>query len=163
MEVEEIEKIQTPRFQEIEGNLIDLAYAGEFEAIGHGANCYKVMGAGIAGQIKQQIPEMFKADYIDLRVYYQRLGDYTIIEVPFDEEGNTFLGINIYSQLEPGANFDPIAFRLALRKINLLMPNVSIGLPLIGCGIGGGDWEEVKKIIQEELVDLYVTIVHFKN
>lgn len=160
--VDEINNLEVSRYHEIYGNLIDLAYKGRFEIIGHGANCYKIMGGGIAAQIKQQIPEMYLADMNDNRIYYQRLGDFTFTDVEIDEEGNTFLGINIYSQMGLGAEFDPVALRLALRKINAIYPGKSIGLPLIGCGIGGGDWQAVKEIIQQELRDMYVTIVHFK-
>ena len=34
-----------------------------------------------------------------------------------------------------------------------------IGLPKIGAGLAGGDWERIKGIIQKELKDCEVTIV----
>ena len=160
--IEEIEMTEIPIFQEVDGNIIELFYQGKFNIIGQGCNCYKLMGAGLAAQIAAQIPEMRDADKDDPRQYWQRLGDFTQAEIGLDAEGNTGLGLNIYSQLEPGKNFDPIALRLALRKINKIFVGTSIGLPLIGCGIAGGDWEEVKEIIKEELSDMYVTIVHYK-
>ena len=39
----------------------------------------------------------------------------------------------------------------------------SFGLPLIGCGIAGGEWDEVREIIKSELSEFDVTIVHFNQ
>ena len=74
-----------------------------------------------------------------------------------------------------------------MRKINHKFKGKHIGLPLIGCGIAGGIWDldayslkesesfriatqlrsngfkDVKTIIQEELKDCDVTIVHYKK
>ena len=78
------------------------------------------------------------------------------------------------------------ALTLCLRKINHIFKGKHIGLPLIGCGLAGGVWDyhklpktsdeeieiyeqfyhqekkDVKTIIQEELKDMDVTIVHYK-
>ena len=50
-----------------------------------------------------------------------------------------------------------------MRKINHNYRNKRIGLPLIGAGLAGGDWNRIKKIIEKELCDMDVTIVHFKS
>jgi O-acetyl-ADP-ribose deacetylase (regulator of RNase III) len=79
------------------------------------------------------------------------------------------------------------ALTLCLRKINHVFKGRHIGLPLIGCHLAGGIWDytklprttqeennifekfiqgnkkDVKTIIQEELKDMDVTIVHFNN
>jgi len=161
--VDEIEKIVIPRYREIEGNLIAYVWKGEPDIIGHGANCMKLMGAGIAAQIRRHFPEAYKVDQDDTRRYYERLGDFSQADVEIDKEGNSVKILNIYSQEKPGPDFDPTALRLSLRKINRLFPDKSIYLPLIGCGIGGGDWLIVQDIIKEELSDMFVTIVHFKK
>jgi O-acetyl-ADP-ribose deacetylase (regulator of RNase III) len=46
-----------------------------------------------------------------------------------------------------------------MRKINHVFKDNHIGLPQIGCGLAGGDWEIVKKIIQDEFADCNVTVV----
>lgn len=38
-----------------------------------------------------------------------------------------------------------------------------IGLPQIGCGLAGGDWNKVKEIIKKELKDCFVTVVIYKE
>jgi len=79
------------------------------------------------------------------------------------------------------------ALTLCLRKMNHIFKGKHIGLPLIGCHLAGGVWDytkinkktneginlyrrfsnnqlkDVKTIIQEELKDCDVTIVHFKK
>ena len=51
------------------------------------------------------------------------------------------------------------ALRLCLRKINFQFKGLRIGLPKIGAGRAGGDYEKIKQIIIEELVDMDITIV----
>jgi len=36
-----------------------------------------------------------------------------------------------------------------------------IGLPLIGAGLAGGDWDRIRVIIKKELKDCNVTVVIF--
>ena len=46
----------------IKGDLLKLAYEGEFDAIVHQCNCFHNFGAGIALQILKQFPLAFEAD-----------------------------------------------------------------------------------------------------
>ena len=50
-----------------------------------------------------------------------------------------------------------------MRKINHQYKGNKIGLPLIGAGLAGGDWNVIEKIIEKELKDMDVTIVKFKK
>jgi O-acetyl-ADP-ribose deacetylase (regulator of RNase III) len=50
-----------------------------------------------------------------------------------------------------------------MRKINSIFSGKHIGLPQIGAGLAGGDWNKIKKIIQDELKDCKVTIVIYKK
>lgn len=52
---------------------------------------------------------------------------------------------------------------MCLRKINHQFHDKRIGLPLIGAGLAGGDWNIIEKIIGKELKDMDVTIVKFKK
>lgn len=79
--------------------------------------------------------------------------------------------INAYTQYnfagqEYFDNHKPVdydAITLCTRKINFKFKGLHIGLPLIGCGLAGGDWNIVKPIIQKELKDMNVTVVHYKK
>jgi O-acetyl-ADP-ribose deacetylase (regulator of RNase III) len=163
------------------GNLIDLALDGQFDMIAHGCNCFKNFGAGIALEIKHRIP---KAYNIDLNFHNPSLGDYshTILQIAVKTDigfkGRYLRVVNCYTQFSYGrpysennktiypfdtaeARYD--AIRNCFKGINEQFKGLSIGLPLIGCGLAGLEWKTVEKIIQEELNLLDVTIVVFNE
>ena len=148
--------------KEIEGDLIELALAGEFDVIAHGTNCFCLQGKGIALQMRKTFGtnEYEKEDN-------QYLGDINKlgqIQYVFRKTiitGELVAVVNAYTQYEPGKNLDYEALTLCLRKINHKFRGKHIGLPRIGCGIAGGDWETVRKIIEKELKDCDVTIVNY--
>lgn len=148
--------------KEVKGNLLDLFDEGKFDVIIHGCNCMKLMGSGIAAQIKERYPIAYSVDCADTRKPINRLGDFTIATV-IGESMQTI--INLYSQFLPGRALDYEALILGLRKIKNIYEtnkNYRIGLPQIGCGIAGGDWNRVKKIIEQELEGLDITIVYYE-
>ncbi len=79
--------------------------------------------------------------------------------------------VNSYTQYHYGANhrdgvakpLDYEALTLCMRKINRAFSGMKIGLPQIGCGLAGGDWNVVKEIIRTELTSCDVTVVIFKR
>lgn len=143
-------------YKEVKGDLLKMAK--QFDVIAHGANCQTCMGSGIAGQIRRQFPEAFKIDAHDPRSPRQRLGDMSYVYI--SENCKLY---NLYTQFMPGPNLDYSALELCLRKLAMITPKeYTIGLPQIGCGIGGADWTKVKEIIQRVLLDFDVTIVIFE-
>lgn len=166
-------------FKEIKGNLLNLADKGEFDIIIHGCNCQNTMGAGIALQIRKRYPKAFEADsnYYSTVVTYSPiqnlraartsllLGNFSTAQVyapdAEHEDAPLFTIINAYTQILPGANFDLSALVVVLKKINLIYAGKKVGLPLIGAGIGGGDWGKIILVIKQQLKDCDVTIVHF--
>ncbi|MDB4285877.1 phosphatase [bacterium] len=147
-------------FEIIDGDLIALAKEGRFDAISHGCNCFSTMGAGIALQMAKE----FEADKMavesnKLTAPILKLGNIDAKQVGI--MGVKFLLINSYTQYELGPNLDYSALTLCMMKINKLMGGKHIGLPRIGCGIGGGDWVLVSTILKRELKDMKVTIVNY--
>ena len=155
-------------YQEIDGDLIELAKQFYFDVIAHGCNCHSTMGAGIA-------PQMAKAFGCD-RFVMERIGsdvnklgniDYQTINV----NENELAVVNAYTQFNYGRNHadgdaKPLSYEaltLCMKKINVLFAGKHIGLPKIGAGLAGGDWERIKFIIQRELVDCQVTVVNYKK
>ena len=146
------------KYQEINGDLLAMAKQGKFDVIAHGANCKKVMGSGIALQIKIQFPEVYTEDKIDARDPIQRWGDYTAFT--YEDNEKLLHVFNLYTQYNPGPDLDYTALELSLKKLaKIIRPNSKIGLPQVGCGIGGGNWLKVKEIIQRVLSEHDVTIV----
>ena len=151
-------------YKEVEGDLIKMAKSRQFDVIAHGANCKCVMSAGIAAQIKKYFPEAYYADKYNSRIGYQKLG--CLSECYYHEHKLTIF--NLYSQFKLGAEFDLLFFTSALTKMKMNLEYrlsifdtgiLKIGLPMIGCGIGGGNWLEVKAVIQDVLKDFDVTVV----
>lgn len=154
---------ETKNVFEFKGNLITAAEKGEYDIIVHGCNCFATMGAGIAHTIAAHFPEAKRADKAwRTKTHVERLGKFTeaIIEVKHDK----FLTvINAYTQYQPGPDFKMHALESALDAIvtkygNEKQPKV-IGFPKIGCGIGGDDWDKVKKVIIDKLAKHF--IIHF--
>lgn len=160
-------------YKEVSGDLISLAKQGSFDVIAHGCNCLCVMGAGLAPQVAkafgcdnfylEKVVSMEKLGDIDYETFV--LGENAIwnLENADNKKGEPELVVvNAYTQYSPGPNLDYEALTICLRKINNTFKGLHIGLPQIGCGIAGGDWERVKSIIQKELVDMNVTIVIYQ-
>lgn len=156
--------------REVDGNLIDMALEGHFDVIAHGANCFCTMGAGIAKEIKERIPDAWFADQQTSKGSIMKLGCYTFADLEVNNRGWVRI-INAYTQYKYGKNHkdgieqpvDYEAITLVMRKINHDYKGKLIGLPKIGAGLAGGDWNRIKKIIETELTDVDVTIVNFKK
>jgi O-acetyl-ADP-ribose deacetylase (regulator of RNase III) len=127
-----------------------------FDVIAHQCNCFLSFGAGIAAQIRVQIPE---AHQVDLKTQYgdkNKLGtiSHTVNAVP--------TVVNMYGQYkytrhEVDTNYD--ALRSCIKKLKEKFTGKKIGMPLIGAGLAAGDWKVIEKIIEEELVDEDITVV----
>lgn len=156
-------------WKEVEGNLITLAKEGQFDVVAHGCNCFCVMGAGIAPIMARAFGcDEFPMEHDDYRGDINKLGtiDYQLAY----NNGNPITAVNAYTQFSYGTNHkdgvtkpvDYQAIALCMRKMNHIFTGLHIGLPLIGCGLAGGDWSIVSQIMRTELKDCDVTIVHFK-
>ena len=142
-------------YKEVEGNLLDMFDKGEFDVIAHGANCQSKMGAGIAKQIKERYPDAYYADLYDWRLPEMKLGS-----LSWTNDRSIF---NLYTQYDLGKDARISALCNALAQFNLIVSkDLKIGLPQIGCGIGGLEWSVVKAIIQKYLKDYDVTVVIYK-
>jgi O-acetyl-ADP-ribose deacetylase (regulator of RNase III) len=127
-----------------------------YDVIAHQCNCFLSFGAGIAAQIRVQIPEAYQAD---LNTQY---GDSNKLGTNSYTEGITPVVVNMYGQYkytrhEVDTNYE--ALRKCLKLIKEKFSGKKIGMPLIGAGLAAGDWTIIEKIINEELVDEDVTIV----
>jgi O-acetyl-ADP-ribose deacetylase (regulator of RNase III) len=162
-------------YQEIKGDLIELAKQGNFDVIAHGCNCMSHMGAGIA----PQMAKAFGANQFEMEKWgptIEKLGNIDHDTVVLGENAIWSLSkcknnrnepeltvVNAYTQYHYGHKFGPPldyeALTLCLRKMNLVFKGKRIGLPQIGAGLAGGDWGRIKEIIQRELKDCDVTVV----
>lgn len=151
----------------IHGDLIIAAQMGQFDVIAHGCNCFCLQGGGIAGQMSQTFhtndPRYYKLEKETRCADIQKLGRIESHDHPVVDYSKEVTVINCYTQYMPGPNLDYEALTLCMRKINNKFRGKHIGLPLIGCGIAGGNWSIVKNIIEKELIDCKVTVVEYNK
>lgn len=129
------------------GNLLDLALAGEFDAIVHGCNCFNAMGGGIAREIAERFPDAKAADDKTVRADYNKLGNYTFADI-----NGVFRIFNAYTQFNTSRGedvFEYEAFVLILKKLAYNYPALNWGLPYIGMGLAGGESEVIIEMIED--------------
>ena len=136
----------------IKKDIIKAAQDGEIDVLVHGANCFHTFGAGIAKQIKKVYPGAYTADLDTPYGNDIKLGTYSSYT-----DGNVTI-VNGYTQFRYGKNFvnvkqhaDYDAIRFLFMLISKDFMGERIGFPKIGCGLAGGQWGIVSRIIEEEL------------
>lgn len=137
----------------------------------HGCNAQGRMGKGIAKQVHEDYPEAYEVyraaflegnmhvgEIIPVACKHPEFGDKTIINAITQdtywkpgEPQRQFVSyegvrncVNLMDQLAMTTQRDPEIAAM------LNGPVERIGFPKIGCGLAGGDWEIVAKIIEEE-------------
>jgi O-acetyl-ADP-ribose deacetylase (regulator of RNase III) len=158
-------------YKEIDGDLIVLAKEGKFDVISHGCNCLCTMRSGIA----PQMDKAFGCNSYEMEKP-QHAGDINKLgtidwETRYSTNGRPFEVVNSYTQFYHGKHhtdgvthpLDYNALILCMKKINYMFKGQHIGLPRIGAGLAGGDWNKIREIIQYELKDCDVTVVNYKK
>lgn len=145
----------------INGNLLKLADANYFDVIAHGCNCFTTFGAGLAPQIKDKYPEAYSADCATKTGDKNKLGTIT------HTKNTNPIVVNIYSQYsttgryEGKIDLDYNALRSGLQLMINKFSGKRFGLPMIGCGLAGGDEKIVLQMIEELFKDEVVTVVRY--
>lgn len=159
------------------GNL--LTFPCGINIIFQGCNIENTFGAGIAKQIKEQIPEMYRADTEAYKANPQELlGGFSYAR--FERENKIIYGYNLYQQSllkisKYNIPLDYDALRSALTKardhIKLTESYEKdftpvVGVPMyMGCGLAGGDWVFVYSMIKEifKQTDYKFVFVEYNN
>lgn len=133
----------------------DLTEATE-DIIAHGCNSKGVMGAGVAKAIKEKIPEAYETYRHHHRIRGLQLGAVVWAHRPSGQ-----LVANCITQAdygnEPGRVYvDYKALRSCMSEIKQAAAAysraVTVAMPKIGAGLGGGDWQRIEKIIRRRLL-----------
>lgn len=127
----------------------------------HQVNCKAVMGAGLAKQVRTKYPKVYD-EYVHFCKTASRrdmLGTAQFVQV--SEHPRQFI-CNVFGQYAFGTDkryTDYDALRTAFQSVAYHFPGHSIAIPYkMGCGLGGGDWDTVLSIIEDELKDCKVYI-----
>lgn len=147
-----------------EGNLIELAKNGKFDVIVHGCNCFCTMGAGIAKSLRDEWPDVYKADLLTVKGEISKLGTIStaLIKLP---SGINFAVINAYTQFTFWEK-NPIHYESLFKcfqKIKEFFSGSRIAYPLIGCGLAGGNWNVVEPLIDQALEGEDHTLVYLNE
>jgi len=149
----------------VEGDLIIEAKAGKFDAIVHGCNCFCTQKKGIAPLIAKAFgSDKFPLEAKQYKGDRTKLGKIDHQTVTLSNQQELTI-INAYTQYDYRGEkpFDPIAFRHCMQAINRQFKDMHIGMPLIGAGLAGGNWNEISEVVAEELTNCRVTVVRLKQ
>lgn len=150
----------------VKGDMIESMLKGELQAYGQQCNCFCRMGRGIAPLLAKANPEVLEVDKATEEGNPYKLGTFSVTK---DESKP--LVYNLYGQfhwskfkIEGKRNTDYSALESALEAVYTDMYSKgikSIGLPLIGCGLAGGDWDIVKDLIDDVFEDTFIDVTIF--
>ena len=139
----------------VNGNILD----AKEDVIAHQVNCKKVMGGGLALQIKNKYPEVYSEYLSFFDIYGKQLGRCQMVLCKDGKTIANLFGQYDYGTLKQHTNYDYLKISLKSLLFNLKRHNLSVAIPYnMGCGLGGGDWNTVYKIIEEVFEGYNVTI-----
>jgi O-acetyl-ADP-ribose deacetylase (regulator of RNase III) len=130
----------------------------------HGCNNCGVMRSGLAKQVRYKYPEaydeylrMFQGDglKIDLgEISHIQITKYKIIVNAITQDGFGYDGKKYVSYDAIELSFSHVV-ELASKIEDEYGKKLDIVFPKIGCGLGGGNWNIVEKIIDETVPDRF--------
>lgn len=131
----------------IEGDILSITEG----IIVHQVNAIGVMGAGLALQIRNKWPHVYRIYYMAYLNHELKLGHFIAVSVQVDK----LYVVNLVGQSGVGkgqTNYG--AHKVAWPKINkwakVLHPDLTVYAPFgIGCGLGGGDWKIMQPLVEE--------------
>lgn len=154
----------------IKGDLIEAVKNNEVDVIAQQCNCFNTMGSGIAKQIKQHFPVAYEADCKTNRGDKGKLGT---ISMAYDQRYDLYL-FNLYGQYGfnrhmINTNYEALekslkAMYFVLRSGSIYEPAIKsdsrIGIPRLGCGLAGGDWNVVEELVEKTIAKSYDVFVY---
>ena len=131
--------------------------------IGHQVNCQGVMGAGLAKQIRERYPKAYEdyknacqivhMDVIMGQCVMTATGEPSACP-PWERHIAHLFGQFGYGRYGRQTNYDALRNALVLLHANAKAMHCDVSLPYrLGCGLAGGDWITVARIIEEVFCD----------
>ena len=134
------------------GNIFD----GDENIICHQTNCLGIMGGGIALQVKNLYPEVYK-EYSELCNEYKEQNNITSLlgYTQFVETNDGKYIANCFGQFQVGfgtRQTEYMALQSCLEQVykKASQEGLSVAIPYkIGCGLAGGNWSVVEDMIKK--------------
>lgn len=117
-------------------------------------NCKGVMGAGLAKQIRNKYPNVYKT-YINNLKSLRLKNIHPLGNVDFTKVGDRLAVCNFYAQYSYGrhsihTDYEEFEKCLIKLKDKIGIKNINVYFPYgIGCGLAGGDWNIVLSLIEK--------------
>lgn len=145
----------------VEGDLVEMAYGGQFDYVVHGCNCFHKMKSGIAGAIAKKFPKAVLADFGSAHGLREKLGTWTEATVS-DKLYGSFCIINAYTQFTYSRCQDVFEYKALENFLNSFEQTlrerakgaradsapIRVGFPKIGCGLAGGDEHRILPMLE---------------
>jgi len=137
----------------MKGDLIELTKEGQFDTVAHGCNCFHTMGSGIAPRLNNLTggrllnEDKAKTHYGDIN----KMGTVSYVTHNINRKRVEFF--NLYTQYNYGSrpNGEVYIHWDSLYNSIMLMMDLTlgrdIGIPLIGCGLAGGEREDFEMVM----------------
>lgn len=136
------------------GNLLDVKSG----IIVHGCNAAGIMGSGVAKQVKKIYPGAYEKYLHDIRVNYFSPGDVSTYCAATDE----LYILSAITQKNYGRESDTryVSYDAVDECFKTIfkfsaMHALTVHIPLIGAGLGGGSWKVISSIIEEQANQIY--------
>ncbi len=132
----------------------DVLNAGELIVI-HGCNCFCTMGSGIARQVKDECPNAWSADQRTIYGDSTKLGSFT-----YGIERSGMIVVNAYTQFDYSRTRVDVVYEAVRKSLTDIITyfektfgDATFSMPKIGCGLAGGNWNTVEKILLDILTE----------
>lgn len=143
------------------GCLLKAFENGEVNVIAHGVNCQDTMRSGIAKAIAEKYPSV-KEDY---HKWCKEMKERDLpllgrFRLSFVDDGKVLNCATQETYGYKGAKYVSYdAIDDIFRKIRRHAPKDTVlGIPKIGAGLGGGNWNIIEKIINEAIDDMEIFV-----
>ncbi len=153
-------------------------FAGGAQVLIHQANCYHTMASGIAREIRERYPEAYAADLATPKDSLEKLGTYSVAQVNAPSQPGAGIAgnpdgpadssvprlryiVNLYSQYgfatgNRRTSCDAMFTGLTAIRDDSRFAGLELAVPyMIGCGLGGGNWNVVTAILKAVFSDPY--------
>jgi O-acetyl-ADP-ribose deacetylase (regulator of RNase III) len=137
------------------GCLIQALKDDKIDILAHGVNCQGVMGSGVAKLVKENFPDAYEAYKLKGLSYAyggkNLLGSAGLVQL----NSGQFIA-NLFTQDRYGKDGKQYVDYAAVSScFNQLLSRFTwfhIGIPKIGAGLGGGNWDIIEKLIEDQVV-----------
>lgn len=150
----------------IHGDIIAEIDTGYYDYVAHGCNCMGVMGSGVAPILnKYTLGSLLLKDRRTPLGDINKLGSFSVVSHP-TKEGSIVDICNFYTQFEPRTTQSTIvvvhweSYKNCLTELldmaNIQDGDVNILMPMIGCGLAGGQLSDLLSNTREAVHDYLV-------